>query len=96
MNKSEFLEVVNTFLKKTDISSAAFGKNTVNDTRLVFMLRKGRECRESTQEKVLSWMAAYEKEHGVVIVSGATSAAGTSSTDSVVSANGSSLAKAAA
>ena len=63
MDKEEFLAVIENFLKKTGMSSSSFGKKAINDQMLVFHLRKGRECLNSTQKRVLAFMAKYEKEN---------------------------------
>lgn len=56
MTKKEFLEKIENFLQNTGISATVFGIKAVKDSRLVFMLRDGRECREETQAKVLKFM----------------------------------------
>lgn len=63
MDKEEFLAVIENFLKKNNIAASTFGKITINDQMLVFHLRKGRECLNSTQKRVLAFMAKYESEH---------------------------------
>ncbi|GEM_PF-1637621 len=65
MKKSEFLIIIENFLERTGFSAAGLGKAAANDTRLVFMLRNGRECREKTQEKVLAWIAQHEKDNQI-------------------------------
>lgn len=61
MEKEEFLAVIENFLKKNNIAASTFGKKTINDQMLVFHLRKGRECLNSTQKKVLKFMEEYER-----------------------------------
>ena len=61
MNKTDFLSTIENFLKRTNISATSLGVKALKDTRFVFMLRKGRECREATQEQVLRWMQEYEE-----------------------------------
>lgn len=62
MTKKEFLEKVEEFMKDTGISPTVLGMKAVNDSRLIFMLRDGRECREATQEKVLAFMDSFKGE----------------------------------
>jgi hypothetical protein len=63
MKKKIFLNQVEDFLKSKNISPTTLGLKSINDPRLVFMLRAGRECREETQERVLNFMKNYEKEY---------------------------------
>lgn len=62
MNKTEFLEKVEKFLKKRKLHASDFGKMAINDTKLIFTLRNGRECREATQRRVLEFMKNYKKQ----------------------------------
>lgn len=65
MKKKIFLNQVEDFLKSKNISPTTLGRKSINDPKLVFMLREGRECREETQERVLNFMRNYEKEAGI-------------------------------
>ena len=60
MTKKEFLQEVENFLEKTGLSATVFGMKAVNDSRFIFMLREGRECREATQEKVFEFMRSWQ------------------------------------
>lgn len=62
MKKIEFLDYVEGFLKTTGMSATTFGIKAVNDSRIVFMLREGRECREETQARVLDFINNYQEE----------------------------------
>ena len=62
MKKIEFLGYIEGFLEETEMSATTFGIKAVNDSRIVFMLREGRECREETQEKILNFINNYQKE----------------------------------
>ena len=63
MNKKDFLSVIEDFIKKTGVSATVLGIKAIKDSRLVFMLRDGRECREETQKKVLEFMNSYKGEN---------------------------------
>lgn len=62
MKKVEFLNFVESFLERTGMSATTFGIKAVKDSRIVFMLREGRECREETQERVLDFINNYQEE----------------------------------
>lgn len=61
MNKKDFLEKVEKFLKDFHMYPTTFGILAKKEPLFVFMLREGRECREETQKKVLDFMKKYEK-----------------------------------
>lgn len=61
MNKQKFLEAVEDFIKKNDVSDTAFGMKAAGESNFVFELRKGRECREDKRNQVLDFMANYKK-----------------------------------
>lgn len=63
MKKKQFSEKVEEFLRNTGMSATAFGEKSKGEPNFVFWLRKGRECREETQERVLNFMKNYEKEY---------------------------------
>ena len=56
MNKKDFLEKIEFFLKETGFSATKLGKLAKNDPKFVFNLRKGTESREATQRRVLEFM----------------------------------------
>lgn len=62
MNRVEFLEKINNFLEKHNVSITALGSKSVKEPGFVTRVRGGSEIREKTQEKVLNWMADYEKK----------------------------------
>ena len=63
MRKAEFLEKVEDFLERTKMSPTAFGTKAKAEPNFVFELRKGRECREDVQERVLRFMDEVEKRN---------------------------------
>lgn len=62
MAKKEFLEIVEKFLIEYHFSPTNFGTKVLNDPMFVFHLRKGREAREETQNKVFAFIEKYESE----------------------------------
>lgn len=62
MNKKEFLETVETFMKAKEMSATTFGILSNKEPNLVFTLREGRECREETQARVLDFINNYKSE----------------------------------
>ncbi len=62
MNKKDFLEKIEFFLKETGFSATKLGKLAKNDPKFVFNLRKGTESREATQRRVLEFMKNYKKQ----------------------------------
>lgn len=62
MTKKDFLEFVESFLKKTGMSATTLGIKAKNDPKFVFNLREGTESREDTQNKVLDFINNYKKE----------------------------------
>ncbi|WP_343346386.1 hypothetical protein WJT74_02340 [Sphingomicrobium sp. XHP0239] len=50
------LRDVEKFLKSNDIAAARFGRDAVNDPRFVFDLRRGREPRQRTIDRVRSFL----------------------------------------
>jgi hypothetical protein len=56
---SATLMEVERFLRKTTMSPSRFGRETIGDPRLVFDLRRGRDIRTITVEKI----QAYIKQH---------------------------------
>ena len=62
MNKKDFLETVETFMKTKEMSATMFGILANKEPTLVFTLREGRECREETQARVLDFINNYKQE----------------------------------
>lgn len=50
------LTEVERFLSETGMEPTYFGIKALNDSRFVFDLRKGRECRRATRERAESFM----------------------------------------
>ncbi len=63
MTRKDFLEKIEEFLRKNKIAPTALGIASINNPGLVFDVRKGRECREAVQQRVLEFMAKYEEEN---------------------------------
>jgi Meiotically Up-regulated Gene 113 (MUG113) protein len=47
---------IEVFLRKTGMSATAFGIQAANDPQLVHELRKGRECRKATRNRVAAFI----------------------------------------
>lgn len=62
MNKKDFLEKVEKFLKDFHMYPTTFGVLAKKEPLFVFLLREGRECREETQKKVLEFMENYKAD----------------------------------
>lgn len=62
MNKIEFLEMVESFLKEKSMSATTFGILANKEPNFVFTLREGRECREETRNRVLDFINNYQTE----------------------------------
>lgn len=60
MTKKEFLQTIEDFLSRPDMVSFTFDMEAWGDPTLVFDFRKGRECREETQNNVLRFIAEYQ------------------------------------
>ena len=56
------LREVEKFLRETQMPITAFGRNAMNDPRFVFDLRKGRELRPKTEQKVRRYMERHRNE----------------------------------
>lgn len=61
MTKIEFLNTVEDFLIKKNMSATTFGILSNKEPNLVFTLREGRECREETQARVLNFIENYKE-----------------------------------
>lgn len=55
------LQEIEAFLADTGMSATSFGKLALNDPPFVQQLRKGRDLKLSTAEKVRAFMAGYER-----------------------------------
>ena len=60
--KKDLLNIVEKFLVKEQISPTTFGLLSINSPTFVFDLRKGRGCREETQEKILNFINNYHQK----------------------------------
>ncbi|WP_299323573.1 hypothetical protein [Parasphingopyxis sp.] len=49
---------IDRFLRKTDMPPTRFGREAVNDPRLVFDIRRGRECGAKVRARILAYIAA--------------------------------------
>jgi hypothetical protein len=49
------------YLRRTATPPSRFGLDTVNDPRLVFDLRNGREVRHKTAARILAWLDRQER-----------------------------------
>lgn len=55
-----FQSQIEEFIERHDLSPTTFGLWAMNDSRFVFDLQAGRRTFHETQEKVRTFMAAYE------------------------------------
>lgn len=65
MKKSDFLNLVEEFLRSSGLSPTTFGKKAKEDPKFVFNLRDGTESREATQQKVIDFMRSYAAAHEI-------------------------------
>ena len=63
MEKREFLETIEIFLKQRRMKPTAFGIKMASEPSFVFDLRKGRECRENKRNFVLENMKKYQNNN---------------------------------
>jgi len=56
MNKKDFLEIVEGFLRKSGMKATPFGVAAAGEPNFVFLLRSGRECREEKVNRVLEYI----------------------------------------
>ena len=52
------------FLQRSGMKAARFGRNAVRDPRLVFDLRRGRELRPATAERIRAYLDEQETALG--------------------------------
>jgi 2,4-dienoyl-CoA reductase-like NADH-dependent reductase (Old Yellow Enzyme family) len=57
------LREIERFLQQDGISRTRFGREAINDPRLVEDMRNGREPRPKTQKRVLAYMARRREEN---------------------------------
>lgn len=62
MTRTEFLAEVEKFLRETGLADRTLGVRSVGDAGFVSTLRGGREPRERTRERVVSFMASYRAQ----------------------------------
>jgi|TARA_R110000824_G_scaffold4307_5_gene20633 homoserine dehydrogenase len=55
----KFMQDIEAFIASTGMGASTFGRRFIGDPGFVFSLRRGRECRESTQRRVRAGMAIY-------------------------------------
>ena len=63
MTKKEFLEYCENFIKETGVSATNLGWRATGNPQLIFNMRKGRESREETQQKVFEFVKQYKEAH---------------------------------
>ena len=60
----EFERRMSAFLRRTRLSPSEFGERAVGDRKFVGDVRRGRSPSLVTADRVLAFMAAYERAHG--------------------------------
>lgn len=50
------------YLRRTRTTPTRFGRDAVNDPRLVSDLKNGRELRETTEARVVAWLDKRERK----------------------------------
>lgn len=55
------LRRIELYLHATGTCATQFGREAVRDPRFVFDLRRGREPRAETEQRVLAWIAGREQ-----------------------------------
>ena len=65
MTKEEFKNKILGFIEQTGMSATSFGLAATNNPKFVFDIKEGRECREATQEKVLTFINNYKEQTNV-------------------------------
>ena len=58
------LRAVEIYLRRTGTRPTTFGRTVVHDPQFVFDLRRGREPRESTEQRVRAFIAQQEEAQG--------------------------------
>ncbi len=49
------------YLRRTHIAPTRFGREAINDPRLIADMRNGRELRETTAARIHAWLDAKER-----------------------------------
>lgn len=62
MTNEAFKTAIRKFLAESGMAASSFGRSCVNDPGFVKRIMDGSECRESTRDRVLAWMAANPPE----------------------------------
>tara|TARA_R100001163_G_C5034384_1_gene173896 strand:- start:649 stop:849 length:201 start_codon:yes stop_codon:yes gene_type:complete len=62
MNSNEFLDAVETFIRKRSMYPTEFGAKVMNDGSFVFDLRSGRSVTLKTQARVLDYIDTTDAE----------------------------------
>lgn len=60
---NELLEIIETFLKNSGMSPTMLGIKSVNNSRIVFDLRKGSGCTLTTRDRILNFIKNYEENN---------------------------------
>ena len=59
---NEFLEKIENFLASSGMSATNLGIKAMNNPTFVFDIRNGRQCLDSTKNKVLDFIKNYKEE----------------------------------
>ena len=59
---NEFLKKIEDFLARTGMSATTLGIKAMNNPTFVFDIRNGRQCLDSTKERVLDFINNYKTE----------------------------------
>jgi hypothetical protein len=65
LDNLEFADCVERFLVLTSMPITSMGRNSNNDPRFVYDLRKGRNYSERIKEKVLTFMKEYTTKNNL-------------------------------
>ena len=60
---NELLKKIEEFLKKSGMSPTMLGIKAVNNSRIIFDLRKGAGCTLSTMDKILNFIENYKEDN---------------------------------
>jgi hypothetical protein len=58
---NEFLKKIEEFLNRTGMSATNLGIKAINSPTFVFDVRNGRQCLDSTKEKILDFIENYKE-----------------------------------
>ncbi|MGQ0560053.1 MAG: hypothetical protein ACT4OE_10825 [Sphingosinicella sp.] len=53
---------IESYLRRTGMRPARFGRLAMGDPRFVFDLRRGRTIRDATAARIAAWLAAHEEK----------------------------------